>query len=65
MEEFVTKFVNLQCYAPYLKDGKENVYQFINCLPMYYKDKIEFPRLWMKKLGNINCAIFYLNKDLN
>ena len=26
MEEFVTKFVNLQCYVPYMKDENEKVY---------------------------------------
>ena len=44
MEEFVTKFVNLQCYIPYLKDEKEKVYRFISCLPLAYKDKIEFDK---------------------
>ena len=42
MEEFITKFVNLQHYVPYLKDETEKVYQIINCLPLVYKDKIEF-----------------------
>ena len=42
MEEFVTKFVNLQRYVPYLKDEKTKVYRFISCLPPAYKDNIEF-----------------------
>ena len=42
MEELVTKFVNLQCYVPYLNDEKAKIYQFISCLPSSYKDKIEF-----------------------
>ena len=42
MEEFVTKFVNLQCYVPYLREEKARVYRFINCLPLKYKEKIEF-----------------------
>ena len=42
MEEFVTKFVNLQCYVSYLKDEKDKVYRFISCLPVTYKEKIEF-----------------------
>ena len=42
MEEFVTKFMNLQCYVPYLRDGKDKVYGFISCLPPAYKEKIEF-----------------------
>ena len=42
MEEFVMKFVYLQCYVPYLKNEKAKVYWFINFLPPTYKDKIEF-----------------------
>ena len=41
MEEFVTKFVNLQRYIPYLKDETTKLHRFI-CLPSAYKDKIEF-----------------------
>ena len=42
MEEFVTKFMNLQCYVPYLRDGNDKVYRFISCLALAYKEKIEF-----------------------
>ena len=42
IEEFVTKFFNIQCYVPYLKDANEKVYEFISFLPLTYKDKIEF-----------------------
>ena len=42
MEEFVTKFVNLQCYVPYLKEEKAKVYRFVGCLPPTYKENIEF-----------------------
>ena len=42
MDEFVTKFVNLQCYVHYLKEEKAKVYRFISCLPLAYKEKIEF-----------------------
>ena len=42
MEEVVTKFVNLQCYVPYLSDEKTRVYMFISCLPLTYKENIEF-----------------------
>ena len=42
MEDFVIKFVNLQCYVPYPRDEKARVYRFINCLPMAYKKNIEF-----------------------
>ena len=42
MEEFVTKFVNLQRYVPYSRDEKTKVCIFITCLPSSYKEKIEF-----------------------
>ena len=42
MEEFVTKFVNLQRYVPYFRDEKARVYRFISYLPPTYKENIEF-----------------------
>ena len=42
MEEFVTKFVNLQSYVAYLREEKARVYRFISCLPPTYMKKIEF-----------------------
>ena len=42
MEDFVTKIVNLQRYVPYLRDENDRVYRFISCLPLTYKEKIEF-----------------------
>ena len=42
MEDFVTKFVNLQCNVPYLRDEKDRVYSFMSCLPPTYKENIEF-----------------------
>ena len=42
MKYFVTKFVNLQCYVPYLRDENARVYRFIDCLPPTYKENIEF-----------------------
>ena len=42
MDEFVTKFLNLQRYVPYIKEEKAKVYRFIICIPLAYKGKIEF-----------------------
>ena len=42
MKEFVTEFVNLQHYVPYLRVEKTKVYSFISCLPPMYKEKIVF-----------------------
>ena len=42
MENFVTKFVNLQRYVPYLRDENDRFYRFIGYLPPTYKENIEF-----------------------
>ena len=42
MEEFVTKFVHLQRYVPYLRQKKARVYRFISCLAPTYKENIDF-----------------------
>ena len=67
MEEFITEFVNLQCYVPYLRVEKAKVYSFINCLRLVYKENIvfEIPKQWMKKLERPSCATICLNKDPN
>ena len=67
MEEFVTDFVNLQCYAPYLRVEKDKVYSFISCLPPVYKKKIvfEIPQQWTMQLERPSCATICLNKDPN
>ena len=67
MEEFVTEFVNLQHYVPYLRVQKAKVYNFISCLPPVYKEKnvFEIPQQWMKQLERPSCATICLNKDPN
>ena len=67
MEEFITEFVYLQRYVPYLRIEKTKVYSFINCLPPVYKEKIvfEIPKQWMKQLEMPSCATICLNKYLN
>ena len=64
MEEFVTEFVNLQHYVPYLRVEKIKVYNFIGCLPLVYKKKIvfEIPKQWMEQLERPSCATICLNK---
>ena len=64
MEEFVTEFVNLQRYVPYLRVKKAKVYSFINGLPLVYKENIVFEILqqWMKQLERPSCATICLNK---
>ena len=67
MEEFVTEFVNLQHYVPYLRVEKAKVYSFISGLPLVYKEKIVFEILqqWMKQLERPSCATICLNKYPN
>ena len=42
IDEFVTKFTNLLRYVPYIHEEKAKVQSFLNCLPVVYKEKIEF-----------------------
>ena len=67
MGEFVTEFVNLQCYVPYLRVERAKVYSFINCLPPVYKENIvfEIPKQWMKQLERPSCPTICLNKYPN
>ena len=67
MEEFVTKFVNLQRYVPYLRVEKAKVYSFISCLPLVHKENIVFEILqqWMKPLEMPSYATIFLNKYPN
>ena len=67
IKEFVTKFINLQGFVPYSKYEKQKYMglSFVYLRLTRIKLNLTFPRLWMKQLGRINCAIFYLNKDQN
>lgn len=40
-DEYVTKFLRLLRYVPYLKDEKVKIQRFIDGFPMVFKDKIE------------------------
>lgn len=42
MDEFVAKFMSLLQYIPYIKEEKDKVQHFLNCLPTMYKRWIEF-----------------------
>lgn len=41
-DEYVTKFLGLLRYVPYLKDEKVKIHMFISGLPMVFRFKIEF-----------------------
>ena len=67
MEEFVTEFVNLQRYVPYLRVEKAKVYSFISGLRLVNKEMIVFEILqqWMKQFERPSCATICLNKYPN
>ena len=60
IDEFVTNFVNLQRYLPYIKNEKAKVYRFISCLPQSYKDKIEFDMPKTVDEGIKKVRLYYL-----
>ena len=42
MDVFINRFQDLLHYAPYIKDEKVNIHQFLGCLPPNFWDMIEF-----------------------
>lgn len=40
-DEYITKFLELLRYVPYLKDQKANIKGFISGFPMTFRDRIE------------------------
>ena len=60
MEDFITKFVNLQHYVPYLRDAKAKVYIFISCLPLTYKEKNVFDMSKTMDEAIIKAKLCYL-----
>lgn len=42
MDEFMTKFTNLIWHVPYIRVEKAKVHRFMKCLPLVYKERIEF-----------------------
>ena len=41
-EEYITKFLDLLRYVPYLKDEKAKIQRFVNGFPLAFKYEIEF-----------------------
>jgi len=42
MDELITKFTSLLCYVPYICEEEEKVHGFINHLPVFMKERLEF-----------------------
>lgn len=42
MDEFIAKFTSLLRYVPYIGEEKAKLQRFINSLPSYMKEKLEF-----------------------
>jgi len=42
MKELCSKFLSLLRYVPYLIDEKPKVQRFLSCLPLTFKDRIEY-----------------------
>lgn len=41
MDEFVAKFTTLMHYVSYIKEHKAKGKRFLNCLSIYFKERIE------------------------
>ena len=42
MDAFINRFLDLLHYAPYIKEQRVMIQQFLGCLPCNFQDKIEF-----------------------
>lgn len=42
MDEFITRFTSLLRYVPYVREEKAKVQRFVNSLPLYMRERIEF-----------------------
>ena len=42
MDEYVTRFMSLLCYVPYMQEKKAKIQHFISSLPNFTKEKMEF-----------------------
>ena len=42
MKKLSTKFLSLLRYLPYIIDEKPKIQRFLSCLPLSFKDRIEF-----------------------
>ena len=42
MKELCSKFLSLLRYVPYIIDEKPKVQQFLRCLPLMFKERIEY-----------------------
>lgn len=52
-EEYITKFMELLRYVPYLKDEKAKVWGFFSGFPLVFRDQIEYdePRSLEEVIG--------------
>jgi len=41
-EEYMTNFLELLRYVPYIKDEKAKVYKFVSGFPLAFRDQIEY-----------------------
>ena len=42
MKELCNKFLSLLCYVPYIIDEKPKIQCFLSCLPLMFKERIEY-----------------------
>jgi len=58
-DEYVTKFLELLRYVPYLKDEKEKILRFINRFPLIFRDWIERlePQTLNDAIRNLNIVM--------
>ena len=58
MKELCSKFLCLLRYVPYMIDEKPKIQCFLNCLPLMFKERIEYdnPKTMEKEMRKTNLC---------
>ena len=64
MNELCSKFLSLLRYVPYIIDEKQKIQCFLSCLPLMFKERIEYdnPKTMEEDMRKEN---FFYNKNKN
>ena len=58
MKELSNKFLSLLCYVRYIIDENPKIQRFLSCLPLSFKDKIEYdnPKILEEAMRKVNLC---------
>ena len=59
MKELCTKFLSLLHYVPYIIDENQKIQCFLGCLPLMFKERIEYDNLKTLEEAMSKANLFY------